>query len=154
MNPFLVTIKAKATRKSQRMGAELRAVSSSGSTAFSTQRQQNLGTAPLPKEWSISSRRSGCFSAVTSVTSQALPLLGCPSSQAISECSTHSTDQNQLPSHSHHTWQVDLFHCYCCCFHFYHSYYRYLISEVSFTHVRKWKKSPNYLLFPSVMEQG
>lgn len=54
-------------------------------------------------------------------------------------------------SYSDHTWQVDFFGC---CFHFYHLCYKSVINRLSFTHVRGWEKSPNYLLSPSVKEQG
>lgn len=91
---------------------------------------------------------AGCSRAVTSVTSPALALLECPSSQAVSECST------QTPTFTPRPFLTEADFCCCCCFHFYHLYYRSLINGFSFTHVRIWKKSPNYLVFPSVMEQG
>lgn len=49
---------AKGTRKSQKQRWALSRVQHGHSPSFSTQRQQNLGTAPVPKEWATSCRRS------------------------------------------------------------------------------------------------
>lgn len=76
--------------------------------SFSTQRHWNLGTAPSPKEWAISSRRSWLFqrcdfSGISSPATARAPFK--PGHPRVFN-SQHW--QKNLPSHSDPAWQVDL----------------------------------------------
>lgn len=91
---------AKGTRKSQKQRWALSRVQHGHSPSFSTQRQQNLGTAPVPKEWATSCRRSwllqGCdLSDISSPGTAQVPFQARLS---------QSVQHKHLPSHPDLSW--------------------------------------------------